>query len=259
MDADFGYSPTRPERPFLLATDIDGTILGDEAGESVLRSFAQNHRPSFRLAYVTGRYRSSVERLVAEGRLPTPDFICCNVGTDLIAVGDPDNALGRKYAARVGPEWDLETIYRLGVGEGVGRQDFNQEQPPFQAGFDWDGQAQTLQAFHSRLAGLDHFHILASYGEFIDVLPNPLGKGKAVEFLQRELGIDPARVVVAGDSGNDREMFETAFRGILPVNALDELKAVARPSRHYQSPLPAGQGVLDGLRHFGFVAPRETP
>jgi hydroxymethylpyrimidine pyrophosphatase-like HAD family hydrolase len=103
---------------------------------------------------------------------------------------------------------------------------------------------------------LNHFHIIASYGEYIDVLPNPMGKGKAVEFLQRELGIKSERVVVAGDSGNDREMFETGFKGIVPANALDELKAVARHPWHYQSPLPAGLGVLDGLCHFGFIARR---
>jgi hydroxymethylpyrimidine pyrophosphatase-like HAD family hydrolase len=258
MAAEFLYLPSRPDQPFLLAADIDGTMLGDEDGEAALGAFAQEHRQSFRLAYVTGRYHSSVQKLVDEGRLPRPDFICSNVGTEIAALDDPANFIGQKYAAQVGPEWDLETIYSLGEGQGIRRQDFGEDQPPFQAGFDWDGQPQTLEAFRSRLAALDHFHILASYGEFIDVLPGPLGKGRAVEFLQKELGLASERVVVAGDSGNDREMFETEFRGILPVNALDELKAAARPPRHYLSALPAGRGVLDGLCHFGFIARRET-
>jgi sucrose-phosphate synthase len=71
--------------------------------------------------------------------------------------------------------------------------------------------------------------------------------------LQQELGLDPERVVVAGDSGNDSEMFDTGFKGIVPVNALDELKAAACRPWHYHSPLPVARGVLDGLRHFGFV------
>ena len=259
MTAEFLYLPSRPGQPFLLAADIDGTMLGDEDGEIALKAFAQDRRESFVLAYVTGRYRSSVQKLVDEGRLPRPAFICSNVGTEIATLDDPGNRLGQKYAAQVGPEWDLETIYSLGEGQGIRRQDFGEDQPPYQAGFDWDGQPQTLEAFRSRLAALDQFHILASYDEFIDVLPGPLGKGKAVEFLQQELGLSPERVVVAGDSGNDREMFETGFKGIVPVNALDELKAIARQPHHYQSPLPAGRGVLDGLCHFGFVARRETP
>ena len=44
----------------------------------------------------------------------------------------------------------------------------------------------------------------------------------------------------------------TEYKGIVPVNALNELKALARQPWHYHSPLPAGRGVLDGLRHFGF-------
>ena len=253
MQVDLRYRPARLRNPFLLAADIDGTLLGDEEGQVALMTLAQTFRASFRLAYVTGRYEWSVLRVVEEGFLPRPDFICSNVGTDLLDLGDPSNSLGQKYAAQVGTEWDLATIYRLGEGEGIRRQDFTQGQPRFQAGFSWDGDPHTLEAFRSRLGALHQSHILASYGEYIDVLPNPMGKGKAVEFLQRELGFDPARVVVAGDSGNDREMFETEFKGIVPVNALEELKALASLPRHYQSPYPAGRGVLDGLSHFGFL------
>ncbi len=253
MPAELLYRPLRPKVPFLLATDIDGTLLGDEAGQAAFGRLAQAYRKSFRLAYVTGRYRSSVLRMVEEGVLPRPDFIFSNVGTELLDLNDSQNSVGRKYAARVDGEWDLERIYRLGEGEGIRRQDFGENQPPFQAGFYWDGDPRTLEAFRTRLAGLHQTHILASYGEFIDVLPNRLGKGKAVEFLQQELGCDPQRVIVAGDSGNDRELFETGFRGIIPANALEELKVLAAPSRHYQSPYPAARGVLDGLCQFGFL------
>jgi hydroxymethylpyrimidine pyrophosphatase-like HAD family hydrolase len=254
METDCIFTPTHPERPFLLAADIDGTMLGDDDGERQLRALRENRPGSFRLAYVTGRYCWSVRQLIDEGRLPKPDLICGNVGTELIDLGDPENLLGREYAAQVTHPWDLETIYRLGEGDGIRRQDFGDDQPPFQAGFFWDGKAETLAAFRERLEGINHHHILASFGEYIDVLPTALGKGKTVEFLQRKLALDPARVVVAGDTGNDREMFETTYFGILPANALDELKAAARPDRHFQSLLPAGRGVLDGLCHYGFIA-----
>jgi hypothetical protein len=48
-------------------------------------------------------------------------------------------------------------------------------------------------------------------------------------------------------------MFETDFKGILPANALEELKTVACQPWHYYSPFPAAHGVQDGLRHFGFI------
>ena len=239
--------------PFLLAADIDGTLLGDEQGEAGFRALRAQDPAAFRLAYVTGRYLHSVRDLVAAGRLPAPDFVCVNVGTEIFAWDDPGNAIGRKYAARIAPGWDLAAIYAAGVGEGIRPQDFGADQPPFQAGFDWDGQPASLAAMRKRLADHDRYRILPSYGEYIDVLPAGFGKGEAVLFLQQELGLPAERVVVAGDSGNDVEMFTTGLRGILPANALDELKVAAREAWHYHSPLPAGRGLLDGLRHFGFL------
>jgi hydroxymethylpyrimidine pyrophosphatase-like HAD family hydrolase len=248
------YFPTEPASPFLLAADIDGTVLGDETGEDWLHRLVQEYRSSFKLAYVTGRYRSSVLRLVAEGRLPKPDFISSDVGTELFDCFDPQNTLGECYATQVAADWNLETIYTRGVGDGVWVQDFPEGQPRFQAGFFWDGKPESLAAFYARMSDHDSYHIYPSYAEYIDVLPQPLGKGNSVRFLQHELNLSPERVVVAGDSGNDRQMFEMGFKGIIPVNALDELKAAASQPWHYHSPYPAARGVLDGLRHFGFLA-----
>jgi len=246
-------TPANPGNPFFLASDLDGTLLGDETGEARLKAFVEQYASSLRLAYVTGRDQHSVLELIETGCLPRPDYICSEVGTELLDLNDPENLLGQKYAAQVGPDWNLDAIYALGEGTGVWRQDFPEGQPRFQAGFFWDGDPETLEAFYARLGKNESYQIFASYGEYIDVLPAPLGKGSAVRFLQKELGVEISRVVVAGDAGNDRQMFETGFQGIVPVNALDELKIAASQPWHYHSPFPAAQGVLDGLRHFGLV------
>ena len=250
------HSPFRPvqlDQPFLLATDLDGTLLADKADLVWLKTFIRQYANEFYLAYVTGRYYESVLELVDQGRLPRPNYICSNGGTELFDCNDPQNTLGQRYSAQVAPEWDIETIYALGEGLGVRRQDFLDGQPRFSAGFFWDGDSKTLADFKDRLVGQDGYHILASHGEFIDVIPAVLGKGNAVHFLQHELSLKPDRVVVAGDSGNDRLMFETDFNGILPANALEELKVIACRPWHYYSPFYTARGVLDGLCYFGFI------
>lgn len=241
-------------QPFLLAADIDGTLLGDEHGEALLREFIAMQDGRLTLAYVTGRYRWSVLELVEQGRLPRPHFICGDVGTEIFDLNDPENRIGQAYAAQVAPDWNLDEIYRLGLGEGIRLQEFDEGQPRFQAGFYWDANPASLRAFHERLSHLQDVYIQASYSTYIDVLPLNLGKGNAVRFLQRRLSLDPDQVAVAGDSGNDRQLFETEYKGIVPANALDELKILADKPWHYHSLLPAARGVLDGLRHFGFVA-----
>ncbi len=238
---------------FLLAADIDGTLLGNESGETLFQQFASRRAGTFTLAYITGRYRWSVLALVNQGRLPRPRFICGDVGTEIFDLDDPANQIGQAFAAQVPADWDLDTIYRLGVGDGISRQEFEEGQPRFQAGFYWDSRPESLAAFNERLSQLEGIYIQASYDTYIDVLPVTLGKGSAVSFLQKQLGFTPQQVIVAGDSGNDRQMFETPYQGIVPSNALDELKEFARKPWHYHSPYPAAHGVLDGLLHFGFL------
>ncbi|HNT26216.1 MAG TPA: HAD family hydrolase [Anaerolineales bacterium] len=241
------------ETPFLLAADIDGTLLGDEAGEASLKALVESRPRQVYLALITGRSLATITPLIQAGRLPQPNYICADVGTELYDCYDPQNELGRRYAARASEHWSLETIYRLGVGKGVTIQDFPDGQPHYQAGFYWDGKAETLQAFRQRLAGLPGCFVLPSYDYYIDVLPASMGKGQAALFLQQVLGLDRQHVVVAGDTGNDSPMFETGLPGIVPANALDELKRVAVQPWHYHSPHPAGRGVLDGLQHFGLI------
>lgn len=248
------FVATNPNHPFLLASDIDGTLLDDPKGERLIKSLVETLGEQMHFAVITGRSLDSITGLVAEGRLPQPDFMVGAVGTELVDFADPENTLGKKYAAQVSADWDLEAIYAQGEGSGIRRQDFPEGQPPFQAGFFWDGQANSLAAFHRRMTDLELYHIQTAAGIYIDVLPHPLGKGYAAMFLQKELGLPSKRAVVAGDSGNDQEMFTTGLQGIVPVNALDELKTVASAQWHYHSPYPAGRGVIDGLRHFGLIA-----
>jgi len=102
--------PARPDQPFLLAADIDGTLLGDPEGETHMQAFVRHHAASFYLTYVTGRTVASVERLIAEGRLPRPDYICGVVGTELVDTNDAGNGLGQKYASQVASGWDPDLL-----------------------------------------------------------------------------------------------------------------------------------------------------
>ncbi len=247
------YYPAQPEQPFLLASDVDGTMLGDETGEAWLRALIASYPGAIYLALITGWHLASVQGAIRAGRLPQPQVICHTVGTEIFDCRDPENLLGKRYATLAPVDWSPAVIYARGEGEGVRRQSFPDGLPRFQVGFDWDGRPETLMALRTRLSWLENCHINPSNGCYIDVLPEAMGKGGAARFLQAEFNLPPERVVVTGDAGNDLEMFRTSFQGILPANALPELRNYATRPWHYHSSLPAGRGVLDGLRHFGFL------
>ncbi len=246
--------PTDSSTPFLLATDIDGTILGTASEKSWLCSFVREYPRSLYLAYLTGRSLPSVQMLIDEGFIPPPDYICSHVGTELFDYRNQDPAIHTLFTASVNRDrWHLDEIYTCGTGEGIKRQVFTNGQPPFHAGFFWNGENDSLQAFRDRLDWCTDCSIVVSHKRFIDVIPDVLGKGNAVRFLRERESLSSDNVVVAGDSGNDSSMFATPFKAIIPANGYAELRSKADKSRHYHSTFEAGEGVLDGLCRFGFV------
>jgi hypothetical protein len=104
-----------------------------------------------------------------------------------------------------------------------------------------------------RRIGLDVV-VVYSGQRFLDVLPRHASKGKALTWLAKHLGIPPAAILVAGDSGNDSGMFRLrGVRGILVENAEPELLEATVGRDVYTATGIIAEGVLDGLKHYGVI------
>lgn len=113
-------------------------------------------------------------------------------------------------------------------------------------------------------AGLD-VNVVFSGGQDLDVLPARASKGKALSFLLQQLekgmgGSRPARVLVAGDSGNDIDLFAVAgVEGCLVANAHPELRewCEAQEQEHSKNIFSASSdgpgGIVEALYHFGHL------
>jgi hydroxymethylpyrimidine pyrophosphatase-like HAD family hydrolase len=97
------------------------------------------------------------------------------------------------------------------------------------------------------------YQVVYSSGMHLDIIPAVAGKGNAIRFVLAQCNLPADNVIVAGDSGNDRSMFDSFSQGIIVANAQPELKEVAAAgdSQHYLAQAPYAAGVLEGLRHFG--------
>lgn len=112
-------------------------------------------------------------------------------------------------------------------------------------------------------AGLDA-NVIFSGGEDLDVLPARASKGKALAFLLRQIEVSvgaPTDVLVAGDSGNDVELFAVpGVKGCVVGNAQPELRAWcdgpdAPPAeRLFRATERGPGGIVQALKHFGLVA-----
>jgi sucrose-6F-phosphate phosphohydrolase len=94
--------------------------------------------------------------------------------------------------------------------------------------------------------------LIYSSNRDLDIVPAAAGKGAALAWLCRHLGIATSAALVAGDTGNDASMFLVpGVRGIIVANALPELLAATTGAETFLSLAPCAQGVVDGLRHYG--------
>jgi hydroxymethylpyrimidine pyrophosphatase-like HAD family hydrolase len=76
-------------------------------------------------------------------------------------------------------------------------------------------------------AGLHGVSYAVGWSAWLDINPEGVSKGSALELIRRRLHIEPIHTVACGDQRNDLEMLHWAAWGVAMGNAPDEVKAVA--------------------------------
>ncbi|MGA2833943.1 MAG: Cof-type HAD-IIB family hydrolase [Terracidiphilus sp.] len=77
----------------------------------------------------------------------------------------------------------------------------------------------------------------------LDLMPQGVSKGKALENLARRLGVDRKETMAIGDNWNDVDMLEWAGQGVLMGNAADDLRTMAKMRGWKQAPPNNEDGV----------------
>jgi sucrose-6F-phosphate phosphohydrolase len=236
------------ERLMMLASDIDFTLLGDDEALDEFADWYERSRSYMRLVYNSGRFYRSVLESTRETRLPTPDAFIGGVGTEICFAAD-----GRRLAdwPEVDGRWNAAAIRSILEAYPQLEPQPDEFQSEFKISFfGADLDEPFLNCLREQFVnfGFD-VNLIYSSKLHLDALPPCANKGTAVVRLMKHWRLDPANVIVAGDSGNDLEMFRQGFRGIIVGNAQPELKAFSGPNvfhahRHHAA------GVLEGLEHW---------
>ena len=77
----------------------------------------------------------------------------------------------------------------------------------------------------------------------LDLMPQGVSKGKALENLARRLGVDRKETMAIGDNWNDVDMLEWAGQGVLMGNAAADLRTMAKMRGWKQAPPNNEDGV----------------
>ena len=234
---------------YLLASDLDGTLLGDDAGLDAFAAWHKQHASDVHLVYATGRFFEAVKQIVAETALPAPEAVIGGVGSDIRRF--PSGDYVQEWHEKISVDWDpakacrvLESIPQVEMQPDDCQSDYKV------SGYLYDAEQTQLDDLKQRLesAGI-RAHIIYSSQRDLDILPGQANKGTAVEFYAGMLNIPTDRVVVCGDSGNDLALYQHGFRGIVVGNAHPELKTLS-DANVYHATRPMAAGVVEGLKYW---------
>lgn len=257
MTIDLAASSLRPAPPapppacpaLVLATDLDGTFLAGDADDRWQLYQAIARREDVALIYVTGRGLESVLPLLADPTLPRPRYIVCDVGATVVD-GETLQAVQPLQGA-IDAVWPGEqAILRAVAGHpGLERQDV-----PQQRRCSYYCEADAVDAvLQARVEALG-CELLYSADRYLDVLPRGVDKGRTLRALVDHLGVDPDRVLVAGDTLNDLSMYRAGFNGVC-VGASEP--ALIEATRGHDHVLHAGRagcgGILEAIDHFDLL------
>lgn len=245
-----------------LVTDIDGTLIGErestqELRQVVLEARARLAHAGARLRWVvaTGRaYQSTCQVLLESGfRLDDFDALITSVGAELYLTGEtrPDGAYHTRLAAT---GFDAATV--RACLDRLGELDLQpeHEQFPYKVCYF----AKENPALRRRVLGaLGELPFktttVFAMGDYLDVAPEHGAKGGGVAHLLECWGLEPARAVAAGDSGNDISMLEREWRAIVVGNGHHALRALRGKPNVFFAQRKHAAGILEGLRALAFL------
>lgn len=230
----------------LLATDLDGTLVGDKNSLQMLLDFYTNQPYEVSLVYITGRHYQSALTLIDEENLPVPDVLITDVGT-AIYIGE-SLAQDVIWSQRLEQSWMPKKI------DAIARQIsglVSQELPITNRCSYYATDPTVVEDFRAALDQAEvSYKLIYSGGRDVDILPARSGKGQALQYIINKYRLSDTKLLVAGDSGNDVEMLTMGFPSVIVGNAQPELlEQPSHPSIYRASKCYAG-GIHEAWRHF---------
>lgn len=245
---------------FLLVTDLDHTLVGDDDALAELNQRLSHHRDTdgAKIVYSTGRSPTSYQQLCREKSLLTPDALVTGVGTAIYYQdhSEPEAT----WVNRLKTQWNRDQVVAIAAHFADLVPQPDSEQGPFKVSF-YLSAALADEVIPRLQANLEAqeltIKIVYSGGKDLDILPIQADKGLAMTFIREQWQFETTQTVVCGDSGNDRALFSMGDeRGIIVGNAMPELLKWHQENplpHHYLAKAHCAAGILEGLHHFGWL------
>jgi sucrose-phosphate synthase len=242
----------------LLVADVDETLTGDPEALAALteRLEATDAKVGFGIA--TGRTLNEMLRMVEQLRLRVPDVLITATGTELHYGAHllPDRSWERQIRYR----WEKDEVERV-VSAIAGLDPVAESETQYRLRYRLDpGRAPNLREIrrYLRQEGLRVTTIL-DRDVLLDVVPVRASPGLAIRFFCFKWNLEPQRLLVAGDSGNDWDMLSGDTLGVVVSNHTPELERLRGRSRVYFAKSPYARGIMEGIDWYDFLGKIRAP
>jgi hydroxymethylpyrimidine pyrophosphatase-like HAD family hydrolase len=230
----------------LLATDLDGTFLGGSPADRTGLYEWIRLQHELRLVFVTGRGLPSVQPLLDDPAIPDPDYIICDVGATIV---HGHNLLPvQPVQAAIEKKWPGQELVRMRMEQvaGLRYQEVPQQR---RCSFYYDDTTAIDVAVQiATELGCD---VIQSAGRFLDIMPAGVNKGSTLVQLIAQINYPAGKVLVAGDTMNDRSLYDAGFRGVVVGAAEPALLQYTLHHTHVlQSEKPGAAGIMEGIHWF---------
>jgi sucrose-6-phosphatase len=230
---------------YMLATDLDGTLVGDVGALKELLKFFESLPYKVDIVYITGRHYDSALSLIDSERLPLPSILVTDVGTIIYSGHEllPDS----KWEQKIMKNWNPQSIREIAMQiPGISLQSLpNDRRVSFYVN---DSKDASILRQKLKESGRPHTFVFSS-GRDVDVLPEGAGKGKALQYVVEEYTSEQANILVAGDSGNDLDMLTLGYPAVIVGNAQKELLDVKSDNIYNATKACAG-GIQQAWKHY---------
>jgi len=242
----------------ILVCDIDNTLLGEPNGlEKLAEVLRDNNQLGFAVA--TGRRIQSALDILERWKVPSPDILITSVGAEIYYRHRVN--IDRGWQKHIDYKWNLTAIRSALRGMPGLKLQPASEQLPFKISYYVDTDKMPSLAMLRRQLRLCDLHakLILSHNAYLDVLPVRVSKGLALRYLTMKWAIQPEHMLVAGDSGNDEEMFKGNTLGVVVGNYSKEIERLRGKPRIYFADADYANGVLEGITYYNFLDSIQIP
>lgn len=237
----------------VLLTDIDNTLLGSKRSLKKLIKILKKNSDNLAFGVATGRSLESALNVLLQENVPIPDILITAVGSEIYY--GPKLIKDKGWSRCISYRWKPHKISSIMKTISGAELQPDQNQGEFKLSYyynpeDFCGPNQIRKIMRSNNI---YTKVICSHGKYLDFLPIRASKGQAIHFICLKWGIDQNRVLVAGDSGNDRDMLSAMKFGVVVGNYSPELRSLRKISTIYFARSGYAGGIIEGMKYFDFL------